>query len=70
MFDSMWTVQQNTDKMLKKMSFKNNNKIKITANGQYVIQEEILMGSLTAILQKLREKWDAPDEALVEDNCA
>lgn len=38
------------------MSFKNNNKIKITANGQYVIQEEILMGSLTAILQRLREK--------------
>lgn len=52
------------------MSFKNNNKIKITANGQYVIQEEILMGSLTAILQRLREKWDAPDEALVEVNCA
>lgn len=28
--------------MIKKKSFKNNNKIKITANGQYVIQEEIL----------------------------
>lgn len=68
MFDSMWTVQQNADKMLKKMSC--NNKIKITANGQYVIQEEILMGSLTAILQRLREKWDAPDEALVEVNYA